>query len=121
MSAETSTEVVLFVADGICPVLQWLDRLPGRVQRKCAAKVWWLQQRHAPKEFPTAVRDGAVCHFEILWEGTRYFLFYSVSGFRAVILHGCSCSSVPERAEFKIAEARRVEFEQDPETHIYTE
>lgn len=120
MHIETSNEVVLFGADGCCPVLQWLDRLPRRVQQKCAARVWLLQQRRVT-EGGMAAPDDAVRHLAITSEGKSYFLFYSVSGFRTVILHACSCSSVPDAAEFKIAESRKAEFERDQEAHIFTE
>ncbi len=117
------TEVILFAeADGTCPLLQWLDRLPYKVQDKCIVKVERLAEIGHELRRPEAdyLKDD-IYELRASHQGIHYRMLYFFHGKTAVISHGLlKVKEVPQR-EIDLAIRRKSIYESDPENHTYRE
>ena len=113
------TEVVLFAeADGMCPLLNWLDRLPPRVQDKCIVRVERLSEMGHELRRPEAdfLRDG-IYELRVGYQGIHYRMLYFFYVKAAVISHGLVKERVVPTREIELAIKRKTMFMIDPMTH----
>jgi len=117
------TEVVLFAeADGSCPLLEWLDKLPPKVQDKCIVRVERLAELGHELRRPEAdyLRDG-IYELRSSYRGVHYRILYFFHDKTAIVSHGLIKErEVPER-EIDLAIQRRAIYADDPEKHTYRE
>ena len=117
------TEVVLFVeANGTCPIINWLDSLPWKVQEKCIVRVERLAEMGHELRRPEAdyLRDG-IFELRASYQGVHYRALYFFHGKTAVVSHGLTKEkAVPER-EIELAIKRRAMYADDPDKHTYGE
>ncbi len=116
------TEVVLFAEeDGSCPLLDWLDGLPPKVQDKCIVRIERLAAMGHELRRPEAdfLRDG-IYELRTSLQGVQYRILYFFHKSRAVLSHGLikKQREVPPK-EIDLAIARRAQFENDPRKHTH--
>jgi phage-related protein len=117
------TEVVLFAeAKGTCPLLNWLDSLPSKVQDKCIVRVERLAEMGHEIRRPEAdyLRDG-IYELRASYRGTHYRMLYFFHGTSAVISHGLVKEKAVSQREIELAVKRKAMFRDDPEKHTYRE
>ena len=113
------TEVVLFAeAAGTCPLLNWLDRLPPRVQDKCIVRVERLSEMGHELRRPEAdfLRDG-IYELRVGYQGILYRMLYFLYVKAAVISHGLVKKRAVPTREIELAIKRKKMFVMDPMTH----
>jgi hypothetical protein len=74
-----ATEVVLFrESDGSVPLMEWLDKLPSKAQRKCTKYIDWLEDLGCEMRRPHAdyLRDG-VYELRPSFAGQQFRILYS--------------------------------------------
>ena len=117
------TEVVLFAeADGSCPLIDWLDKLPPKVLDKCIVKVERLAETGHELRRPEAdyLQDG-IYELRASHRGIHYRMLYFFHEKTAVLSHGLiKEKTVPER-EIELAIRRRNMYANDPAAHTYWE
>jgi phage-related protein len=117
------TEVVLFAeAGGTCLLIDWLDKLPSKVQDKCIVRVERLAEMGHELRRPEAdyLRDG-IYELRASHRGVHYRVLYFFYGKTAVVSHGLiKEKTVPER-EIDLAIRRRNIYVNDPVAHTYWE
>jgi phage-related protein len=116
------TEVLLFAEeDGSCPLLAWLDRLPGRAFDKCFAKVKRLADMGHELRRPDAdlLRDD-IYELRARLGHVHYRLLYFFHEGQAVISHSCTKEDVVPETEINLAVKRRARFVKNPEKHTHT-
>ena len=117
------TEVVLFAeTDGSCPLLEWLDQLPIKVQDKCIVKIERLKELGHELRRPEAdyLRDD-VYELRVRRQRVNYRMLYFFHEGKAVVSHGLTKEDVVPDGEIDLAAKRRRVFAQDPQKHTYTE
>ncbi len=117
------TKVVLFAeADGTCPLIDWLDGLPAKVQDKCIVRVERLAGMGHELRRPEAdyLRDG-VFELRVRHMNVHYRMLYFFHGKRAVISHGLVKEGKVPKREIELARRRKQKFGADPRTHTYAE
>jgi len=116
---------VVFYREGAdtVPVLDWLDRLPAKVQDKCRVRIERLRDLGHELRRPEAdyLRDG-IYELRVGFRGMNYRMLYFFHGKDAAVLaHGLVKErEVPPR-EIEEALSRKRRFELDPERHTYKE
>ena len=117
------TAVVFFAeSDGSCPVLQWLDGLPSKVQDKCVVRVERLQQLGHELRRPEAdiLRDG-IHELRVRYGNVNYRLLYFFHKGIAVISHGLKKEATVAERQIELAVARKNSFARNPLLHTYEE
>lgn len=117
------TEVIMFQAnDGTVPLMEWLDKLPGKVQDKCLVKIQRLEEKgyelHRPET--DSLRDG-IHELRVAFRGMQYRMLYFFHGQQAVISHGLKKESVVPSKEIDLAVQRKARFQNDPMKFTYRE
>ena len=105
-----------------CPLLEWLDELPAKVQDKCIVKIERLQELGHELRRPEAdfLRDG-IYELRISFQSVNYRILYFFHQQTAVISHGLTKEKeVPER-EIEVAIRHRELFEMAPAKYTYEE
>ena len=116
--------VVFYQEDaGTVPVLDWLDRVPAKVQDKCRLRIERLRDLGHELRRPEMdyMRDG-IYELRVGFRSMNYRMLYFFNGrVAAVLAHGLVKErEVPSRdIEEAIRKKRR--FELDPERHTYKE
>jgi phage-related protein len=116
--------VVLYQDEaGKAPALDWLDRLPAKVQDKCRVRIERLRDFGHELRRPEAdyLRDG-IYELRVGLRGVNYRMLYFFHGrVAAVLAHALTKErEVPPR-DIDEAIRRKREFDQDPERHTYKE
>jgi phage-related protein len=117
------TEVVLFAeADGSCPLIDWLDGLPTKVQDKCIVKVERLAEMGHELRRPEAdyLQDG-IYELRVSHRGVHYRVLYFFHGKTAVISHGLIKEKAVPAREIELALKHRTMYADDPDKHTYRE
>ena len=117
------TEVFFFTDDdGSAPLLDWLDRLPTKVQNKCIVRVERLERLGYELRRPEAdqLSDG-IYELRVRYGHVNYRILYFFHERCAVISHGLTKEDVVPQKEIDLALARKAKFEQDPSKHTYKE
>ncbi len=117
------TTVVFFVDEkGVCPLLDWLDRLPSKVQDKCIVRIERLAELGHELRRPEAdlLRDG-IYELRISFQSVNYRMLYFFHRQAAIISHGLTKEKrVPDR-EIEVAIRHRKLFETNPAQYTYEE
>jgi len=117
------TTVVLFVdEEGGCPLLDWLDRLPSKVQDKCIVRIERLAELGHELRRPEAdlLRDG-IYELRTSFQSVNCRMLYFFHRQTAVISHGLTKEKrVPDR-EIEVAIRHRKLFETNPAKYTYEE
>lgn len=117
------TDVVLFAeSDGSCPLLEWMDRLPSKVQDKCIVKIERLKELGHELRRPEAdyLRDD-VYELRVRRARANYRMLYFFHEGRAVVSHGLRKEGVVPDREIEVAVERKRMFGRDPQGHTHTE
>lgn len=118
------TRVVFYQEpDGHAPVLEWLDRLPVKIQDKCVIKIERLRALGHELRRPEAdlLRQG-IYELRIGREGMNYRILYFFHGrMAAVLAHGLVKERELPAKDIQAALERKRLFEQDPQAHTYRE
>ena len=115
------TVVLLFAeAEGICPLIKWLDKLPSKVQDKCIVRVERLSEMGHELRRPEAdyLRDG-IYELRASYQGVHYRMLYFFHGDVAVISHGLVKERAMPAREVGRAVRHKKFFMDDPESHTY--
>lgn len=110
-------------SDGHAPVLEWLDRLPVKIQDKCVIKIERLRALGHELRRPEAdlLRQG-IYELRIGREGMNYRILYFFHGrMAAVLAHGLVKEREVPAKDIQAALERKRLFEQDPQAHTYRE
>lgn len=116
-------EIIFYAdADGSCPVLEWLDRQPAKVQDKCYVRVERLAELGHELRRPEAdlLRDG-IYELRVSFRRVQYRILYFFHEGAAVLAHGLVKESKVPPTDLNCAERRRAEFAEDPPAHTYGE
>jgi phage-related protein len=119
--AMPETVVLLFTeAEGICPLIKWLDELPSKVQDKCIVRVERLSEMGHELRRPEAdyLRDG-IYELRASYQGVHYRMLYFFHGDVAVISHGLAKEKAIPAKEIARALGNRKLFMDAPEIHTY--
>ena len=116
--------VVFYQEDaGTVPVLDWLDRVPAKVQDKCRLRIERLRDLGHELRRPEMdyLRDG-IYELRVGFRSMNYRMLYFFHGrVAAVLAHGLIKErEVPPR-DIEEAIRRKRRFELDPERHTYKE
>jgi phage-related protein len=117
------TKVIMFQeGDGTVPLIEWLDKLPEKVQDKCLVKIQSLEEQGYELRRPEAdsLRDG-IHELRVAFRGMQYRVLYFFHGQQAIISHGLKKESVVPSKEIDLAIGRKARFENDPMKHTYRE
>ena len=117
------TEVVLFAeANGTCPLINWLDSLPSKVQDKCIVRVERLAEMSHELRRPEAdyLRDG-IYELRASHQGIHYRMLYFFHGRMAVLSHGLVKEKKVPGREIELAVKHMTMYVDDPEKHTYRE
>lgn len=117
---------VVFFMDGrgSAPVLQWLEKLPGKAMDKCLARLELLQQLGTRLGPPSVkpLRDG-ILELRVVSAGNHYRILFFHSGGKVIVLAHAflkKTNAVPTR-EIETALRRKELFESNPEVHTFRE
>jgi phage-related protein len=117
------TEVLLFAEeDGSCPLLDWLDLLPSKVQDKCIVRVERLSKCGHELRRPEAdlLRDG-IYELRVAFRRVQHRMLYFFMGGQAIITHGCSKEGKVPPGEIDLAVDRRSRFAKNPLKYTWRE
>ena len=117
--------LVVFYKDreGNVPVLNWLDRLPPKIQDKCVVKIERLRELGHELRRPEAdlLREG-IYELRVGRQGTNYrILYFFHRQVAAVLAHGLIKEREVPAKDIEKALERKRQFEQAPNTHTYRE
>lgn len=117
------TEVLFFrePGDNFVPLLDWLDRLPAKVQAKCIARIDRLAELGHELRRPEAdfLRDG-IYELRASYQGVHYRLLYFFAGKDAVVLsHGVIKERAVPSREIEAALQRKKRVEADLERFTF--
>jgi len=117
------TEVVLFQeGDGTVLLIEWLDKLPGKVQEKCIVKIQRLEQMGHQLRRPEAdILKHGIYELRVAFRGIQYRILYFFHGKQAIISHGLIKESIVPQNEINLAIVRKDRFENNPAKHTYRE
>lgn len=117
------TTVLIFAEKGgSAPLLDWLDRLPPKVQDKCIIRIERLEEMGHELRRPEAdlLRDG-IYELRVAFRGIQYRMLYFFHEKDAVISHGLIKErEVPDK-EIEQALERKKMFASNPQLHTYEE
>ncbi|AFZ55547.1 type II toxin-antitoxin system RelE/ParE family toxin [Cyanobacterium aponinum] len=107
--------------NGKVPLLEWLDRLPNKVQTKCFVKLERLSQLGHELRRPEAdlLRDN-IYELRIGFQVINYRILYFFYKNQAIIVsHGLTKEKRVPPLEIDKAITNKNKFEQNPELHTY--
>ncbi|HTP41504.1 MAG TPA: type II toxin-antitoxin system RelE/ParE family toxin [Nitrospiria bacterium] len=118
-----ATRVVFYQEQRRCPVLEWLDDLPKKIQAKAQVRIERLAELGHELHRPDAdyLRDGM---YELRWrfQSVNYRILYFYHGTAVVVLaHGLTKEDQVPVRDIELARTRKVAFESDPDGHTYRE
>jgi phage-related protein len=116
---------IIFYQDekGTIPILEWLDKLPSKVQTKCFIKLERLSQLGHELRRPEAdlLRDK-IYELRIGFQGINYRVLYFFSQNQAVIIsHGIIKEKQVPTSEIEQAIKNKTKFEHNPQLHTYSQ
>jgi Gp49-like protein DUF891 len=113
-------QAVLFASpDGTCPILQWLDQAPPKVQDKFVAAISLMQELGG--NF-LSEDLGNVRRLPVRCDGSAYHLFYFLDREGCVVLlHASMSNSESDPEHVETAVNRRAQFERNPGVHTFIE
>ena len=117
------TEVIFYAEpDGTCPLLDWLDRLPQKVQDKCMVRIERLEELGHALRRPEAdlLRDG-IHELRASFQGVQYRILYFFHAGAAVLAHGIVKELQVPIVDIQRAKGRKAAYEANPERHTYRE
>ena len=118
------TRVVLYRdANGSCPLLEWFNELPAKVQDKCYLRLERLRELGHELRRPEAdfLRDG-IHELRVSFRGVHHRMLYFFHGAIAVVVsHGLVKEHVVPPREIDCAVEHKKRFEADPSRHTYQE
>ncbi len=114
---------IIFYQDqnGKVPILEWLDRLPHKVQTKCFVKLERLSELGHELRRPEAdlLRDN-IYELKIGFQGINYRILYFFYQNQAIIVsHGLTKEKRVPPLEIDKAITNKNKFEQNPELYTY--
>jgi phage-related protein len=115
------TEVVFYAeTDETCPLLDWLDRLPQKIQDKCMVRIERLTELGHELRRPEAdiLRDG-IHELRASYRGVQYRILYFFYAGSAVLTHGIVKERQVPDADIQRAKGRKAAYEANPELHTY--
>ncbi len=118
-----TTRVVFFADRDGCPILDWLDGLPKKIQAKARVRIERLAELGHALRRPEAdyLRDGI---YELRWrfQSVNYRILYFFHGKEvAVLSNGLTKEDRVPSQEMESAVRRKVLFEADPADFTYAE
>lgn len=116
------TEVVIFAEeDGSCPLIEWMDTLPTKVQDKCIVKIERLQEEGSELRRPEAdyLRDK-IHELRTALQGVQYRILFFFHNKVGVLSHGLikNGTKVPSK-DIDLAVERKEKYKKDPLKHRY--
>jgi phage-related protein len=116
-------QVVFFADREGCPVLDWLDDFPKKVQAKAHVRIERLAELGHELRRPEAdyLRDGI---YELRWrfQSVNYRILYFFHGKHVVVLsNGLTKEDRVPSQEIELAVRRKILFETGPDSFTYTE
>ena len=117
------TEIVLIAeGDGSCPLIDWLDSQPPKVQDKCIVRIERLAEIGHELCRPEAdLLSDFIYELRASYQGIHYRMLYFFAGKVAFISHGLIKEKHVPKREIERAIKRRKMFSVDPDTHTYRE
>ncbi|MHB8481306.1 MAG: type II toxin-antitoxin system RelE/ParE family toxin [Nitrospiria bacterium] len=117
------TQIVFFSDQNKCPVLDWLDTLPKKVQAKAHVRIERLAEMGYKLRRPEAdlLRDGI---YELRWrfQSVNYRILYFFHGrTTAVLSNGLTKEGQVPVKEIDLAIERKRKFETNPDRYTYRE
>jgi len=114
------TEVVIFAEeDGSCPLIEWMDALPTKVQDKCIVKIERLQEEGIELRRPEAdyLRDK-IYELRTALQGIQYRILYFFHDQVGVLSHGLikHGNKVPPK-DIDLAVERKEKYKKNPLKH----
>lgn len=118
-----ATRVIFYKERQSCPVLEWLDNLPKKVQAKAQVRIERLAELGRELRRPEAdyLRDEI---YELRWrfQSMNYRILYFFHGKEVIVLaHGLTKEDQVPVQDIELARTRKAVFEADPISHTYTE
>ena len=109
--------------DGYVPLLDWMDKLPVKVQDKCIEKIERLSVYGNQLRRPHCdYLEEGIWELRIQHQRVNYRILYFFHGNQVVILsHGLKKTKTVPKKEIKKAIERRDRYIQDPRSHTYKE
>lgn len=107
--------------NGKVPILEWLDKLPNKVQTKCFVKLERLSQLGYELKRPEAdiLRDN-IYELRIGFQGINYRILYFFYKNQAIIIsHGLTKEKRVPPLEIDKAITNKNKFEQNPDLYSY--
>ncbi len=107
--------------DGTIPILEWLDRLPSKVQDKCVARIKRLRDLGHELRRPESdyLRDG-IYELRLRHQTVNYRVLYFFHGTSVVVLtNGLSKEKQVAPGEIDKAIVLRKRFDTIPVSHVY--
>ncbi len=108
---------------GNVPIIEWLDRLPQKVQTKCFIKLERLAQLGHELRRPEAdfLRDK-IYELRINFQRINYRILYFFYQNKAVVIsHGIIKDKQVPNSEIEQAIKNQSKFEQNPQIHTYSQ
>ena len=118
-----TTNVIFFAENArACPVLDWLDTIPGRARDKCIVRVERLGELGHELRRPEAdyLRDD-IHELRVGLSRVNYRMLYFFHENGAVVSHGLTKQGVVPDKEIDLAVERRGRFMRNPNKHTYEE
>lgn len=115
------TEVILFAEDdGSCPLIEWMDNLPMKVQIKCYIRIERLEEEGYELRRPEAdyLRDK-IYELRATNQRIHYRMLYFFHENKGVISHGLMKEKVVPPKEIDLAVNRKARFEKNHLKHTY--
>ncbi len=124
------TTVIFYQEGGTAPVVEWLKKLPRKVQVKCQAFLAQLEEFGHQLRRPVAdyLRDG-IHELRPSYQGVQYRILYfyperkkgeTAGPARVVVVsHGLIKESTVPDGEIQRAIERKKRYEADPERHTF--
>ena len=118
------TEVVIYKEkEGGVPLLEWMERLPRKLQDKWIARFSALEEHGYDLRRPISdiLRDD-IHELRIRWRRVNYRVLYGFVGQNIVLLtHGCSKEGKVPKGEIDKAIECRKKYLSDPKGHTCAE
>jgi phage-related protein len=115
-----AVQVILYKEDdGTIPVLEWLDRLPPKVQDKYAARITRLMDCGHELRRPESdyLRDG-IHELRVRYSSVNYrLLYFFYDRWMVVLTHGLTKERAVPSAEIDKALILKGRFESAPRSH----
>ena len=116
--------LVVFYAEenGSAPALEWLDKLPPKVQNKFIVRMERLAECGSDLRRPEAdvLRDG-IYELRVRNINVNYRILYFFNGPCAVLSHGLTKTDNVPGADIDRAIVRREAFVREPQRHTHKE